>query len=85
MTASLFRVLIDTNVFVSHLISGSSRRSTVSELVGMLSLDRFTLLKPEELLAELEDVITNRPYFVRRIEPSTCNDFWMHFAGHRNR
>lgn len=75
MSESALRVLIDTNVFVSHLLSRRIRSGTVSDIIEAMSLDRFTLLMPDELLMEIEDVITSRPYFVERIDPETARTF----------
>lgn len=55
------RVLIDTNIFISYLLTAPGTGGTVTRLVEAAFLAEFTLLLPEELLVELcEKLRTSR-------------------------
>ncbi|HEY8600745.1 MAG TPA: putative toxin-antitoxin system toxin component, PIN family [Thermomicrobiales bacterium] len=61
------RVLIDTNIFISYLLSPPESASTISRLVEAALLGEFTLLLPEELLAELAEKLRTSRKLSRRI------------------
>jgi uncharacterized protein len=68
MSGRVLRVLFDTNIFVSYLLSSSRHRTgTIAVIVEAAFAGAFELLVPEDLLAELHDVLTTRPYFTERI------------------
>jgi putative PIN family toxin of toxin-antitoxin system len=69
------RVLVDTNVFVSYLLSHPSRTSAVRNIVDVVLSGAVTLLLPEALLAELLGVLTTRPYFTSRISNRIATEF----------
>ncbi len=69
------RVLIDTNVFISYLLSPAQPGGTVSKLVEATILGRFTLLLPEELLDELADKLRTNVKLARRISPEESGEF----------
>lgn len=69
------RVLVDTNVFISYLLTPRREGGTVQEVVEVILSGLVTLLLPEELLDELLDVLTTRPYFVRRIPHQAATEF----------
>lgn len=60
------RALLDANLFISHLLTPPSSGS-IAGIFEALVAERFTLLLPEELMAEIVDVITNRPHLAGRI------------------
>jgi putative PIN family toxin of toxin-antitoxin system len=62
------RVLLDTNVLVSYLLTPAAGGS-VSAIIEALGLGTFTLLLPPDLLAELERVATRKPNLAKRIRP----------------
>lgn len=53
--------VIDTNIFVSALITHNSNASTVKVLESMF-VNRFTPLYNEEIIAEYEDVLHRRKF-----------------------
>lgn len=63
----LLRVLVDTNIFISYLLTPTGASGTVSRLVEAAVLAEFTLLLPEELLAELDDTLRTSRKLSRRI------------------
>ena len=60
------RVLIDTNVFISHLLTPQQSGVVYAILEAALS-ERFVLLLPQDLLTEIETTVVNKPYLSRRI------------------
>jgi putative PIN family toxin of toxin-antitoxin system len=62
------RVLLDTNVLVSYLLTPAAGGS-VGTIIDALLQGRFTLLLSLELLAELERVATRKPRLAKRIRP----------------
>lgn len=62
------RVLLDTNVLVSYLLTPAAGGS-VGKIIAALSHSTFTLLLPPDLLTELERVATRKPHLARRIRP----------------
>lgn len=69
------RVLVDTNVFVSYLLSSGNEGSAVQKVIEAVFSGVVTLLLPEELLGELLDVLTTRPYFIKRIPHQVAMEF----------
>ncbi len=61
------RVLIDTNIFISYLLSLPGSAGTISRLVEAALLGECTLLLPEELLAELAEKLRTSSKLNRRI------------------
>ena len=62
------RVLLDTNILISYLLTPDSDSPAV-QLVEAAILGRFTLLLPEALLEELAARVAAKPYLARRIKP----------------
>ena len=61
------RVLIDTNIFISYLLSPSGSAGTISRLAEAALVGKFVLLLPEELLAELAEKLRSSRNLSRRI------------------
>ena len=61
------RVLIDTNIFISYLLSPPGSAGTISRLVEAALVGEFVLLLPEELLAELAEKLRSSRKLKRRI------------------
>ena len=68
------RVLIDTNVFISYLLS-SHNASVIQRIFSALSAGRFTLLVPEALLDEILVAVTAKPRLAKRIPPADLEVF----------
>lgn len=68
------RVLVDTNVFVSYLLS-PERKGTIPLLVEEVLGGPATLLVPRELLEELFEVLTTRTYLTSRIPYDAAERF----------
>lgn len=62
------RVLLDTNVLVSYLLTPSAGGS-VGTIMDALTRGAFTLLVPPDLLEELERVATRKSHLAKRIRP----------------
>lgn len=62
------RVLLDTNVLVSYLLTPSASGS-IGTIMDALTHSAFTLLVPPDLLEELERVATHKPHLAKRIRP----------------
>jgi len=62
------RVLLDTNVLISHLLTPATI-SPVGTIMEELAQEAFVLLVPPDLLVELERVATRKPHLAKRIRP----------------
>ena len=62
------RVLLDTNVLVSYLLT-PAQTGAIAVIIDSLQTGAFTLLIPDELLEELDRVVTHRPHLAGRIRP----------------
>ncbi|MFP3896632.1 MAG: putative toxin-antitoxin system toxin component, PIN family [Anaerolineales bacterium] len=62
------RVLLDTNVLISHLLS-LQRKSLVNHVLEAAFLGEIDLLFPKEVLDELGKKIPQKPYLAERITP----------------
>jgi putative PIN family toxin of toxin-antitoxin system len=68
------RALIDTNVFITYLLSPESD-GVIQEIFLAWAEERFTLLVPEALLDELLKTVTAKPHLAERIPPETLREF----------
>lgn len=68
------RVLIDTNVFISYLLSSHSA-GVIEKIFSAWAEGRFTLLVPEALLDELLVTVKTKPRPAKRIPPDNLKDF----------
>ena len=68
------RVLIDTNIFISHLL-GPHRAGSIGEIFTALEEERFTLLLPERLLDELLSTVRRKPRLAGRLPPSYLEEY----------
>lgn len=64
------RILLDTNLWISALLSAAMR----NRIERVLADDRLEILANPELFAELEDVCS-RPKFALRLQPTLITDF----------
>jgi len=62
------RVLLDTNILVSYLLT-PAKLGSVAAIMAALDRGEFTLVLPAELLDELERVATRKPRLAERIQP----------------
>lgn len=62
------RVLLDTNILVSYLLT-PDQSGSIAAILNALVNGEFTLLLPAGLLEELERVVTRKPHLARRIRP----------------
>lgn len=63
------RVLLDTNVYISFLISHSRFATTVGRIMQLAVDGTFHLVVPEEVLIELRNRISTKRYLSDRIDP----------------
>ena len=68
------RVLIDTNVFISYLLSAHNA-GVIQEIFLAWAEDKFTLLIPEALLDEISETVTTKPRLAKRILPENLKEF----------
>lgn len=68
------RVLVDTNVLVSFLLS-SGEGGAIRVVFRALLNNRFTLLLPEQLLNELITSVRDKPRLAKRISNEQLNRF----------
>lgn len=61
------RVLADTNLFISYLLSRGDNASAIQTFFSALAEGQFTLIVPEALLREILDVVTRKPYLQKAI------------------
>jgi putative PIN family toxin of toxin-antitoxin system len=64
------RILLDTNLWVSALISASMR----DRIERIIADDRLEILADPDLLAELKEVCS-RPKFAQRLTPDCVTEF----------
>jgi hypothetical protein len=67
------RILIDTNVFISYLLS--SHGGAIRAIFEAWSLGAFTLLVPEALLDEIQVTVSDRPHLSSRIPLKVLEEF----------
>jgi uncharacterized protein len=69
------RVLLDTNLLISYLLAPHAAERTVTQAIQHAFAGTFTLLAPEDLLAELERTLSTKPYLRQRITPDQAQSF----------
>jgi uncharacterized protein len=69
------RVLLDTNIFISFLLSPPQSGGTIQRLIEAVTLGEAELILPEELIEELERKLMTSPKLVRRIAPEESREF----------
>ncbi len=62
------RVVLDTNVLISHLLPASGT-SLADRIIDAAVSGGFTLLVTDQLLQEVASRVTRKPYLARRIQP----------------
>ena len=62
------RVLLDTNLLISYLLP-STHPGTIVAVIERAIAGLYTLLLPEDLVAELKDRASSKPYLAQRIPP----------------
>jgi putative PIN family toxin of toxin-antitoxin system len=68
------RALLDTNVFVSYLLTPQETGS-IRLIFRAFEIGQFTLLLPQQLFIEINEVVNNRPQLAHRIVPERFNRF----------
>ena len=74
MTPDAMRALLDTNILISYLLSPRRDFPIVAVLEAALA-GGFTLLLPEQLVAEFANKVTSKPYLAARISPEQAAAF----------
>ncbi len=67
------RVLCDTNIFVSYLLT-PKKAGPIHSLMEAAFLGEFTLLVPEDVLQELAQKARGKKYLVGHIEPQELDE-----------
>ncbi len=68
------RVLIDSNVFISYLLT-PHHAGSIQTIMAALSANAFTLLLPEALLEEIVVTVKRKPHLAKRIPPRKLQAF----------
>lgn len=68
------RALLDTNVFISYLLT-PQHAGSVKVIFEALDRNQFTLLLPDEVVDEILDVIANRPHLMGRVGSDKLTTF----------
>ncbi len=68
------RALLDTNVFISYLLT-PQHAGSVKAIFEALDRNQFTLLLPDEVVDEILDVIANRPHLMGRVGSDKLTTF----------
>ncbi len=68
------RVLLDTNVFVSYLLS-PDRGGTITTVDDAALSGRYSLLVPQEQFDKLFEVLTTKPYIASRVSQHVAVQF----------
>jgi hypothetical protein len=69
------KVIIDTNVFLSHLIARAAPKVVTEVVTACFMLDEIDLLIPPEQITEFVTKATTKDYFRTRIPQSTVDLF----------
>lgn len=69
------RALLDTNLFVSYLLTPPGRSGTIGRIVEAAFAGEFTLLLPEEVPQELRAAIAAKPFLRDRIDEGDLDAF----------
>jgi len=67
------RVLLDTNILISHLLRPTYEGPSARIVRGALA-ETFTLLLPQELVDELASRVLTKPYLRRYIQPEDVRE-----------
>lgn len=79
MTPAPLRLLLDTNLLISSLLNPQSD-SPIPTILDAALAGTFTLLLPEQLVAEFADKIATKPYLAARISPEHAAAFIVDLA-----
>lgn len=74
------KVLIDTNIWLSYLLSPATPCSITTVVVASLTHDEINVLVPPELIAELAAKFATKRYFRVRIPRATIDTFIKHLT-----
>src|SRR5680860_21878 len=69
------RVIFDTNIFISYLVSPANPERTVVWLIDAAVNGLFTLVLPVDLISELEETIAGKAHLSRAIPMEQRNAF----------
>lgn len=68
------RVLIDTNIFISYLLK-SDEETTITRIIEAAFENKYTLLLPHEVIAELDRKLSEKKYLASRITKEEAQEF----------
>jgi len=68
------RILCDTNIFISYLIS-YRKDSNPIKIIEAAFYEKYTLLMPEELLVEFTENLRSKKYLATHITVENANNF----------
>jgi len=69
------RVICDTNIFITYLISPHNRERVVVRLIEAAVSGAFTLVIPPELVRELIETVARKPHLSRHAGPQQIEHF----------
>lgn len=68
------RVLLDTNIFISYLLT-PHHGGSVQSIINAFKEGRFTLLLPVAVLEEIDNVVSHRPHLIKKISAEALTSF----------
>jgi uncharacterized protein len=68
------RVLIDTNIFISYLLKRDGE-STITRIIEAAFENKYTLLLPQEVIAEMDKKLTEKKYLATHISNEDAMEF----------
>ena len=77
------RVLLDTNILISFLLSDSGPDSPMGKIIASAANGTYSLIVAEEVIAETRETVEKKQYLRRQIDQSIMNEFvvWLKNVG----
>jgi hypothetical protein len=69
------RVILDTNVLISALLAFARSGAAIDETVTAAIRGQYTLLVPEEIIAELQEARAKKPFLIQAIPEGMLQRF----------
>ena len=63
------RILLDANLVISYLLKREGSSDPIFNLFEMIFAQQVEVVLPENLVTELREVTTTKPYLVRHVDP----------------
>jgi putative PIN family toxin of toxin-antitoxin system len=70
------RAILDANVFLSYVTSMDQLNRTIAQVVSAAFDGRYSLILPAELLTEIVNIASTKPFFRERVPPPKLAAFF---------